>query len=244
MKLRNVVFLGGYTSRSQAYVQSLLRTELIPSNVILYGSSKTVCGEPKKSVDKLDDFRRMMLPDLSVPIEQTVAEMCTTVSRIEGTDIESNELEIILESIKPELIIFSGYGGQIVSPRLCDKFSFLHMHSGKLPEYRGSTTLYYSILLNKVCGVTALLLDPGIDTGLVVNYQSYPIPIPNIDIDREYDSAIRADLLAKTLSEYVNNDLQLRALKQSKTSKGHYYVIHPVLKNIAIEFIQTQQALV
>ena len=78
---------------------------------------------------------------------------------------------------------------------------FLHIHSGWLPEYRGSTTVYYSLLNDGDCGVTAILLKPEIDNGDIVARKKYPAPAYGVDIDHLYDNAIRADLLSEVLAE-------------------------------------------
>ena len=62
-----------------------------------------------------------------------------------------------------------------------------------MPEYRGSTTVYYGLLNDGNCGVTAILLKPEIDNGDIVARKS-TAPPSSVDIDHLYDNAIRADL--------------------------------------------------
>ena len=45
--------------------------------------------------------------------------------------------------------IYSGYPGEIVKKFMLNKKKFIHFHPGKLPEFKGSTTIFYSILLKK-----------------------------------------------------------------------------------------------
>jgi len=130
-------------------------------------------------------------------------------------------------------VIYSGYGSQIVPKSLLEIGTpFLHLHSGKLPNYRGSTTLYYSWLIEQSCAVSAILLDEGIDTGNIVGKKTFPPPPNGIDPDHIYDPSIRADLLVEVLKEFSTRGKFNNLTKQDNKGKT-YYVIHPVLKHLA-----------
>ena len=49
----------------------------------------------------------------------------------------------------------------------------MHVHSGKLPEYRGSTTLYYSLLEKNKVAASAIMINEGIDTGDIVYFKEF-----------------------------------------------------------------------
>ena len=53
---------------------------------------------------------------------------------------------------------------------------FLHFHPGKVPDYRGSTTIYYSILDNDTCHVSAFFLRKTIDAGPIISVKQYVKP--------------------------------------------------------------------
>ena len=115
-----------------------------------------------------------------------------------------------------------------MNEKLLSLAPFLHIHCGWLPDYRGSTTIYYSILKEKMCGVSAILLNEGIDTGKIVAKEKYPIPPKDMNIDYVYDSIIRADLLVKVLKSRE----KWVPVRQSENGTT-YYVIHPILKHLA-----------
>ena len=46
-------------------------------------------------------------------------------------------IESIIKKVMPDLIIYSGFGGEIVKNILSIGPRLLHIHSGYLPEYRG-----------------------------------------------------------------------------------------------------------
>ena len=136
---------------------------------------------------------------------------------------------------KPSLIIYSGVGGEIVkTPVLSLKIPLLHAHAGLLPDYPGSTTGYYSLLERADCGVSLILLSSGIDTGDIVAQKVYPAPPPGLDIDNLYDASIRADLLMEGLTHWAQNGGFKNKVSQRSNARKPYFVIHPVLKHIAI----------
>ena len=56
----------------------------------------------------------------------------------------------LLKKIKLKKIIYSGYPSYVIKNKnLLKQKILIHTHSGKLPEFRGSTTIFYSILLKK-----------------------------------------------------------------------------------------------
>ena len=62
-------------------------------------------------------------------------------------DIDNQKIIKFIIKLKDKVIIYSGYGGKIIKNKLIlKKKIFLHSHSGKLPMYKGSTTIYYSLL--------------------------------------------------------------------------------------------------
>jgi len=232
MQLKGVVLLAAQTARSQAYLQALVANELYPERVIILGEERPLENQNKPG---MDSWHGISLPDLAEPISLTCERAGIPVSRTSVIDVNTEEtMHCILEAV-PHVVIYSGVGGQIVSDRMLGLGpKFLHVHSGWLPEYRGSTTLYYSLLNGELPGVTALILDRTIDTGTVVARQNYPRPPYDMDLDRVYDSAIRADMLIQVIREYVTTG-DLPMLEHQNPDEGAtYYVIHPVLKHLAI----------
>jgi len=235
VKLEDVLFLAARTARSQAYAQCMAAHGLDPEQVLIYGGSKT--GRPGQSVDVCfnEVEQAVLVPDLSVPLEDSclVRQWDTTILTCES--VNSPEIVETLGDLAPKLVVYSGYGGEIVSSELLGlNAPFLHIHGGWLPDYRGSTTIYYSILRERNCSASAILLSNEIDAGPVIARKSYPVPPAGLDVDYVYDSAIRADLLVKVLGDYTNQG-GWRTLRSQTIEQGRdYYVIHPVLKHLAL----------
>lgn len=108
------------------------------------------------------------------------------------------------------------------------------MHSGSIPEEKGSTTLYYSILTDRPCTVSAIIMVPELDSGKVLLRIPYSLPEFGMNIDRDYDNTIRADTLKRVLQFYLDHGILPQATPAPMEKENCYYVIHPVLKNIAV----------
>jgi methionyl-tRNA formyltransferase len=234
--LNNVLLLAAYTARSQAYAQALAHHELTPRWAVLYGEERGgMPGQKTFSQSSVTQFGGMYIPDLSETLNDTCIKNGWNVDAIHSTDINADEIYQKIKALDPQLVIYSGYGAQIVgSPLLELGAPFLHMHAGWLPSYRGSTTVYYSLLNDRNCGVSAILLNKKIDEGPIVGRRNYPPPPEGIDIDYLYDGVIRANLLVSVLQEYIENEKFSDMCYQDVNEGYTYYVIHPVLKHLAI----------
>ena len=107
----------------------------------------------------------------------------------------------------------------------------MHSHTGKLPNFKGSTTIYYTLLKNKKIYCTTFILNHLIDKGKILLIKKYPVLKNKKKID-SYDSQVRAKNMLTTLNNF--NKL-LKANKKYKDNFSPYYIIHPILRYIAIK---------
>jgi len=232
MKLDKVVMLAAHTARSQAYIQAMVAHDLLPAAVILLAPPENALARQARPQP---DVSGLILPDLDECISATCERANIPVVELGTRDVNHTEVAAATSAARAEVVIYSGYGGQIVADHVLALGPvFLHMHSGWLPAYRGSTTLYYALLNGDAPAVSALLLDKHIDTGPVVARRQYPKPPGNIDVDNVYDAAIRADLLARVLENYATSGELSGERQQAGPEASPYYVIHPVLKHLAV----------
>lgn len=232
MRLNGVVLLAAQTARSQAYLQALVANDLYPERVICVGE-KAPPNVPRTT--RLERWHGILLPNLSESLLETAGRADVPTVSCASDNINSEEVQECIGAAGAEVLIYSGLGGQIVSERTLGLGpKFLHMHSGWLPEYRGSTTLYYALLAGDQPGVTALILDRNIDTGPLVARKRYPRPPAGMDLDYVFDTAIRADMLVEVMRDYAVTG-KLKVLEHQQRNEGRtHYVIHPVLKHLAI----------
>ena len=216
------------SARSRAYIQAVTLAGLRPSEVILMSDDRA--AKPGR-MDGPGQWQNLRLPALGEPVSATCQRHNIPMTRVNDTTANSSAVQDAIRRIDAEVVVYSGFGGEIVSAKtLSSGPRFLHMHSGWVPEYRGSTTLYYALLNGECPGVSAIYLDPGIDTGPVVARRHYPTPPAGMDLDLVYDTAIRADLLCRVLLSYNSED----PMPQQGHTGCTYYVIHPVLKHISM----------
>lgn len=232
MKQPRLILLCGRNSRSTVYVQALAHAGIEPEAVIIYGTENSQINT-SRAVKPAGQNETLFYPDVSVPVQHCVSELGWHYYECASRELDSDELLLLLNQLTPELLVYSGYGGQLVPDVILNQFPVLHIHSGALPHYRGSTTLYYEILEHGACAASAILLSHQIDTGPVVQVCHYPMPPTGIDVDYLYDNQIRADLLVKVLAFRQQHGCLPDPVAQM-TEMPPYFIIHPVLKHLAL----------
>jgi len=230
--LRGIVLAAAPTARSQAYSQALVASGLHPEFVLLLGDHRI--KSPGASLP-LRYWKGIPLVDLNESIPATCRRAGIPTHALQASSINDAPALEALRRLRPDTLIYSGAGGQIVSSEALNLGTrFLHMHAGHIPNYRGSTTIYYALLNGVSPAVTAIFLDAQIDTGGILALRSYPAPDRSIDIDRVYDASIRADTLVRLLREYATMGSFAPPHPQKQGEGATYFVIHPVLKHLAI----------
>lgn len=228
------------SARSKAYAQ-ILRENNIRLDAILLMAPKEESEATDFSVIESVTTANSSLfyPDLGIPLDKTCREISDHVSVVNTDTINSEEVKGWLKEYSGTMAIYSGFSGQIVDADVLSlPIDFLHMHSGWLPEYRGSTTMFYSILLEKKCSVSAILLDEHIDTGQIVERRDFAMPNSREDLDHLFDSAIRANLMLDVVTRWQNASGHFNSLISDAAEGQDYYVIHPVLKHLAVMVVE------
>jgi methionyl-tRNA formyltransferase len=215
--------IAGETSRSEMYIDSLVEAGLEPSHVIVLRRADAsgslpgqVGGGPNQGL--VERLRASGLPFEIVP----------------STDINSEQVIDAVRNRPEETLIYSGYGGAILrSGVLGTGKRFLHVHGGYLPDFKGSTTNYYSLIERGNCGASAIFLTADLDGGPVLLRRTFSAPADRTRMDHGYDAEVRASVLIEVLEK-----ARLAGGFEELQDVGHvgemYYVIHPVLKHLAI----------
>lgn len=80
------------------------------------------------------------------------------------------EVESILNELKPDVIVVVAYG-KILPKYILDypRFKCINVHGSLLPKYRGAAPIQWSIINGeKTTGVTIMYMDEGMDTGNMI----------------------------------------------------------------------------
>ena len=111
----------------------------------------------------------------------------------------------------------------------------MHSHPGKLPYYKGSTTIYYSLIKEKKIFCDTFFLNKKIDDGQIIVSKKYSIPKKIIKIDKQYDAKIRALNLIQAIKLLRDKKIKFKKIKKKKNNtSSYYYIIHPVLRFLAL----------
>jgi methionyl-tRNA formyltransferase len=240
--MKDVGLILANTSRSRAYLAALVRHNLHPSWVLLLDddSKEIKLGQSsgRKGLQVVnsitDDCWSESYFNPEEPLEPWLRKLGLNFVISNTQDIHSTHVIELIARAKPSVMIYSGYGGVLLRDCLIDCGKrFLHIHGGYLPEFKGSTTNYYSLISDKHIGASAIFLSNDIDSGPLLYRKKFSIPKSCLEIDHIYDSAARARVLVDVLKDYKNNQKWSYLTNVEEKSKL-FYIIHPVLKHLAI----------
>lgn len=211
--------------RSKAYLQKIISNKISIDEIILMNEG---AHSKDYSQECINEAKKCGF-DISKPTKETLNEHKMKFKEFNFNDINHIELIEYIRKKNFDFVIFTG-GGILRKGILSSGTKFVHFHPGIVPEYRGSTCFYYSMIKENNCGVTAFIMNEGLDTGDVIYQKIFEKP-NHVFIDDVYDSFIRSETMVDVLK---NNQLEKKFKKQDQTSGNTFYIIHPVLKHISI----------
>ena len=240
----NLYFLAADTLRTKVYIFYLIKNNIIPKKIFFLKSNKLFLpGSFKKKIliknKHLIDFSNnkyslngiekfINSKDFYYKLNQTFNIQYSNTKEINSKNIFSQ-----IKKIKNGTIIFSGFGGSIVGDKLLNTNNlFLHCHGGYLPNFKGSTTNYYSAIKDNSVGASTIFLNEKIDRGPILFRMKFRKPKYMQELDTIADSAARSIVLIKTLKQIIKkNKIKLQS---NKSKEDNYFIIHPILKHLAI----------
>jgi methionyl-tRNA formyltransferase len=210
------------TTRSKYYIEELIKSDLIPNYILVLINNESK-KKPGQDTSKVEQGVIFLLDNAN--IQYTIAP---------NSDINSDAVVDIILNRGESVFIFSGFGGVLLKNNILDtgKF-FLHVHGGYLPNYKGSTTNYYSLINENTIGATSIFLTKEIDCGPILLRKKFQAPDNRTEIDHIYDSKVRSEVLIETLKKYMISQTWDFELKNNYGGET-FYIIHPVLKHLAI----------
>ncbi len=75
-----------------------------------------------------------------------------------------------IEDLKPDFIVVAAYG-KILPKEILALAPCINLHASLLPKYRGASPIQHALLNgDEISGVTAMLMDEGLDTGDILGF--------------------------------------------------------------------------
>lgn len=226
------------TSRTRAYLAAMERRELRPAWVLLLDADTPAAMPGQADADTFMASADADWPEAefnpAAPLRPWLERLGLPYVVSDSRDINDPAVVALIAQAAPEVLVYSGYGGALLRAAvLATGKRFLHVHGGYLPEFKGSTTNYFSLLAEGTIGASAIFLTAEIDCGPVIRRRRFAPPALRTRIDHFYDSAARARVLVDTLEAWHRDGAWTFDLPDNADGDT-YYIIHPVLKHLAI----------
>jgi hypothetical protein len=219
--IREFILVGLRNFRTYFYLKSCLEYGWPCHKVIIYGKDKLNISNYLNSQFILDGF--------SISIDMEIEQL---LKNFEVEYYVENNFNKLFDSINKEKcrnILFSGAGK--VSHEFVTNFQVIHAHPGRLPEYKGSTTFYYSLLKEQMLYCSTFIMNEKLDSGEILNEVQVPLAeCLNIPIDDILDPLVRA----KCVNELMIPSPQKNNERAGNKNHKIYYKIHPVLRKILL----------
>ena len=199
--------------RSLVYLDELFKESYFPKEVIV--------------LDKKNKF-----------INNLIITKRIKVKFLNTRDINcSRAINYILNS-KINTFIYSGYASQIIKNiKLLKSKKFVHAHPGKIPEFKGSTTIFYSILKNKSVYCSVFRMNKVLDSGKIILIKKFKIKYKDLNNFDYFDHYIRI----KTIIKALKNNLKYRKKRKINKKFIDYHVAHPIIRSLVKKKLQVQK---
>ena len=119
---------------------------------------------------------------------------------------------------KPDFIVVAAFG-QLLPKSILDIAPCINLHASLLPQYRGASPVQQSLLNDdEFTGVTAMLMEEGLDSGPILGYRYFKIPeemILPVLMNR-----LSADACALT-TEIIHRFETLQPMEQNRAVATH-----------------------
>ena len=220
--------------RAVAYLNAFRRSGVYPSRLLCMAGD-FVQNPAFRFEAHCHGYDSRFFDTLAKPLD-FFTDQTVPMDRIAAKEINDHRLVDYLCGSAINTWIFSG-GGILRENILSLGKRFIHVHPGRLPCHRGSTTFYYSLLESGTISATAFYMRAGIDDGPVLEEATFKVnmrilpDMPNF-MDAVLDPHIRALTLERLLRRgRFGHGVVNRHPSGDKNSGGSpYFIIHPLLR--------------
>lgn len=189
----NIVFMG--TPEYAAKILRALTEAKFEIAVVFTQPDKPVGRKQILTPSEVKVYAQQHLP--AVPIFQPVS-------------LKDEAARAQIKELKPDFIVVAAYG-KILPQAVLDIAPCINLHASILPKYRGASPIQSAILAGeKQTGVTAMLMDAGLDTGDMLDFAYTPCEDKTAAQLFDELGGLAGELIVRVLLNFTN----LTPLKQ------------------------------
>ena len=195
----NIVFMGT-PDYAKTILEALLNKDL---NVNL------VLTQPDRPVGR----KKVLTPP---PVKVLATD--SGIEILQPQTLKDSQVQEQIKDAKPDIIIVAAYG-QLLPKEVLDIAPCVNLHASILPKYRGASPIQQALLNgDEYSGVTAMLMDVGLDTGDILGFKFIKSKsAPTLDLMMDKLSILAADLTV----DIVENFDTLLPIKQLNAAASH-----------------------
>jgi methionyl-tRNA formyltransferase len=98
------------------------------------------------------------------------------LSILQPQNLREKGIKELIESTKPDFIVVAAFG-QMLPREILDIAPCINLHASLLPLYRGASPIQQTLLnQDKFTGITAMLMEEGLDSGPILGMRYLEIP--------------------------------------------------------------------
>ena len=197
---KRVLFMG-----TPDYADKILETLIADEAIEVVG----LFTQPDKPVGR----KKVMTPP---PTKVTALE--AEIPVYQPNSLKKEDFSQTIIDMKPDFIIVAAFG-QILPQSILDIAPCINLHASLLPAYRGASPIQQSLLAgDTTTGVTAMLMDIGMDTGDIITTDSFDIPSDMLAFEL-FDALTE---IAAQLTPKVIHDFDSFTIEAQDDSKASY----------------------
>jgi len=195
-----IIFMG-----TPDYAQKILEKLLSQENIEIV----SVYTQPDKPVG-----RKKVLT--SPPVKITAQENNIKVYQPNRLRDEDVEKELLTQEC--DFIVVAAYG-QILPRKILDHAPCINLHASILPQYRGASPIQQTLLNgDKLTGVTAMLMEEGLDTGDILKIETLKVSDDEM-VESLFDKL--TDIACELTVDVLENFNSLTPQKQDDEKATH-----------------------
>jgi len=154
----NIVYMG-----TPEYAQTILRSLMDAEDMNI----SLLFTQPDRPVGR----KRVLTP----PAVKILAQE-SGIEVIQPDRLVEDGISAKIAEVEPDFIVVAAFG-QILPKEILDIAPCINLHASLLPQYRGASPVQQSLLNgDRYSGITAMLMEEGLDSGPILGYRYFEIP--------------------------------------------------------------------